>query len=117
MKIYRNITVSKISDHGGNAKAPTHALVASDDKYQNKVTVGKFWTKEGTYGKFLSGSMSDKYVSEKDGQTVEYPAYVIVEERELVELLTKGIKPEKEDALFEEAMERDQNIRLEDIPF
>lgn len=59
--LYKNLTITKISDHGGTEKTPTHALVVTDEKFQNKKTVGKLWTKTGEYGKFLTGSMSDDF--------------------------------------------------------
>ena len=82
---YKNLTVSKLKDSNDNPKSPTHALVVTDKNYENKKTVGKFWKKEGTYGKFLSGTMSDKW--EKDGKV--FDGFVIVSEQELDMLIEK----------------------------
>lgn len=76
---FTKITVSKVQDSGEvNSKRPTHNLVASDDKFENKTIVGSFWTKESTYGKFLSGDM--KKPRTHDGKY--YDGYVIITEKE-----------------------------------
>ncbi len=73
------ITVSKVQDSGEvNSKRPTHNLVASDDKFENKTIVGSFWTKESTYGKFLSGDMKKS----RSFEGKEYDGYVIITEKE-----------------------------------
>lgn len=88
MKIWKNITVSKATDGGVESKLPTHRLVVTDEKYQNKTDVGSFWTREGNYGKFLSGKMGDaRSYTNKEGIKVNVPGYVIVREDELNELL------------------------------
>ena len=75
-----NVSVAKVQDSGEvNSKRPTHNLVAADEKYENKTVVASFWTKEGQYGKFLSGSMKKSRTSD-DGK--EYDGYVIITERE-----------------------------------
>lgn len=57
-------------------KQPTHAIVATTDDYKEKITVGKLWLKESTYGNFLSGEMAKESVYE--GKT--YKGYSIVED-------------------------------------
>jgi len=88
MQKYKNITISKISDHGGEEKTPTHAIVATNDQYQQKKTVGKLWTRKGEMGKFLSGTMSSEYKSPADGKV--FDGYVVVSETELNELIEKA---------------------------
>lgn len=117
---YKNITVSKASDGGAESKLPTHRLVVSNENYEHKKDVGSFWTKEGSWGKFLSGKMGDarSYVN-KEGQTVEVPGYVIVREDELDALIAK-VQPSLAD--IAEAKERKDfvpnvNEDLSDIPF
>jgi hypothetical protein len=80
---YTNIIIAKISEHGGKDKTPTHALKASlKDSKEKPVTVGKFWTRTGQYGAFLSGVMSDTYQSSDKF----YDGYVIVPITELDKL-------------------------------
>lgn len=86
--MFKNVTIAKISDHGGAEKTPTHAIVVSDEKFQNKQSVGKLWTKTSTYGKYLSGKMNDEYTSQKDGK--RYSGYVIISEDEYNELKRKA---------------------------
>lgn len=79
------ITVSKVQDQGeANSKRPTHNLVASDDKFENKTIVGSFWTKESTYGKFLSGDMKKS----RSFEGKDYDGYVIITEKEWNEYQT-----------------------------
>lgn len=79
------ITVSKVQDSGEvNSKRPTHNLVASDDKFENKTIVGSFWTKESQYGKFLSGDMKKSRTHEGK----DYDGYVIITEKEWDEYQT-----------------------------
>lgn len=92
IKRYKNITVSKISDHEGTVNKPTHSLSISEyDKFtkksKNKKTVGSLWTKDGVYGKFLSGLMSDKRTYKTpEGEEKFFEGYCIVSEKELDEL-------------------------------
>lgn len=116
IKRYKNISIAKISDHGGTANTPTHAIVVSDDKYQNKKTVGKLWTKTSTNGKFLAGVMANPYVgkSKVTGLDVDYTGWCIVAEDELNELMAivngKRLLTSPEPKVEEE-------INLGDIPF
>jgi hypothetical protein len=70
------ITIKKISDHGGAEKTPTHAIVMKEGKDGQEVTIGKLWTKTGTYGKFLAGSINEDYTS-KEGK--EYKGFKIIQ--------------------------------------
>lgn len=83
IKRYKNISIQKISDHGGQAKTPTHRIVVAEDDYKNKQGVGKLWTKESQYGKFLSGQL-DKNWTTQDGK--EFSGYSIVSDEALDEL-------------------------------
>lgn len=83
---WKNINVSKLNDDAKKSdKSPSHNLVVTDGNYQNKQTVGKLWTKESQYGKFLSGKMSDFY----QGQDKAFDGFCIVNERELDDLIAK----------------------------
>lgn len=79
------ISVAKVQDSGEvNSKRPTHNLTAADDKFENKTIVGSFWTKEGAYGKFLSGEMKKS----RSFEGKEYDGYVIITEKEWNEYQT-----------------------------
>ena len=53
------ISLKKLTDTPEvDGKMPSHAIVASDDKYENKTQVGKLWLKSGQYGNFLSDRKS-----------------------------------------------------------
>ena len=83
---WKNITVSKLSDDAKKSdKSPSHNLVITDASYQNKQTAGKLWTKESTYGKFLSGKMSDTQTYNEK----VYEGFCIVNEKELDDLISK----------------------------
>lgn len=63
---------------------PTHDIIFSDEKYENKVTAGSAWTrvaqdKQGNDYKFLSGTLS-KTRTGTDGK--EYQGYVLITEKE-----------------------------------
>lgn len=73
------ITLNKLVDTPVvGDKKPSHNLVASDENYQNKTSVGSFWFKSGTNGNFLSGEMKKPRVHEGK----EYDGYVIITEKE-----------------------------------
>ena len=79
----KNFTVCKRKEVKA-ATHPTHDLIASDEKYENKCTVGSIWTRtakdnEGNDYKFLSGTLS-KTRTGTDGK--EYQGYVIITEKE-----------------------------------
>lgn len=78
--IYTKLTLKKLGDVKAGDKTPSHALVASDSTYQNKVTVGKMWLKVGEFGNYLSGELnaSNRTYPKKDGTKGEEKAYVII---------------------------------------
>lgn len=81
---YKNITISKISDHNGEAKTPTHALKVTLEG-SKPLIVGKLWTKTGEYGKFLSGVMANEF----NGEKYIFPGYCIVEDKYITALEEK----------------------------
>jgi hypothetical protein len=119
MKKYTQITITKISDHGGVEKTPTHALTTYDEN-KKKLTVGKLWTKSSDYGKFLSGLMSDEYTNPA-GQY--YDGYVIVSKKELelleqeLELYKSGKAAEPEDDGLTSAGTKVPDFSEVDLPF
>lgn len=121
MKIYKNITVSKISD-GGVGTAPSHTLIVTDADFKNKEYVAKLWTKEGTYGKFLSGKMQEKgqYTS-KEGKVIEVKGYVIVREDELNALLGKDNETGEVVPKFTDEQKKEMTVddiaMLDDVAF
>lgn len=82
--MYKKIIIGKISDHQGTEKTPTHALRVMVDG-RKPITVGKLWTRESEYGKYLSGVMQDEFKGEKG----TFPGYVIVEEEYIKNLQTR----------------------------
>lgn len=74
------ITLNKLTDTPvPGDKKPSHNLVASDEKYENKAIAGSLWLKKGPTGNFLSGEMKKARTAD-DGKT--YDGYVIITERE-----------------------------------
>lgn len=68
------------------ATHPSHDIIASDENYQNKKTVGAAWTRiaqdeNGNDYKFLSGTLSKTRTHEGK----EYDGYVIITEKEFDE--------------------------------
>ena len=96
-----NISIAKRKE----VKAPTHPthdLVASDEKYENKVTVGSLWTRVSQEGnKFLSGALS-KTRTGTDGKV--YKGYVLISQEEYEEL--KGTLPKVKVDLGEASIEQ-----------
>lgn len=85
----KNITITKKKEVKA-ATHPTHDLVASDEKYENKTIVGAMWTRvakdsQGNDYKFLSGTLS-KTRTGTDGK--EYQGYVLITEKEWNEYQT-----------------------------
>lgn len=75
----KNITIAKRKEVK-TATQPTHDLVASDEKYENKTIVGALWTRTTDTGtKFLSGMLSITRTA-TDGK--EYEGYVLITEAE-----------------------------------
>lgn len=81
---YKQITVGKVSDHNGESNKPTHVLKVSLEG-SKPLIVGKLWTKDGQYGKFLSGVMGNEFKGEKG----TFPGYCIVEDSYLQSLVDK----------------------------
>lgn len=78
------ISLKKLTDTpevGG--KQPSHAIIASDEKYENKVQVGKLWLKAGQYGNFLSGQLD----IERDFEGKHYDGYVLLTLKEYNNLI------------------------------
>jgi hypothetical protein len=100
----KNITIAKRKEVK-TANQPTHDLVASDEKYENKVVVGAMWTRvtqDGT--KFLSGGFSKNRTHEGK----EYDGYVLVTENEYNEY--QSLKSKKVDPSLGE-------VNVDEIPF
>lgn len=122
MQVFKNVTISKVTD-GGVGKMPSHNLVVTDEKYENKKTVGSLWTKESTYGKFLSGKMNDpRSYTNKEGNEVALPGYVIVREDELAELMAKAdnkhaVNDETAKKIFDKPLTPTEQINMDEIPF
>lgn len=84
----KNITINKRKEVKA-ATHPTHDLVASDEKYENKTNIGAMWTRiakdsQGVDYKFLSGTLSKNRTH--DGK--DYDGYVIITEKEWNEYQT-----------------------------
>lgn len=96
--IYTNISLKKLVDTPvAGDKIPSHAIVASDDKYENKTTIGKVWLKEYDGQKFLSGSLNkeNRTYQKKDGTQGEEKAYIVISRDEYDELLAskRSVEP------------------------
>lgn len=88
--IFTNISLKKLVDTPvAGDKMPSHAIVASDDKYENKTTVGKMWLKEYDGQKYLSGGLNkeNKKYPKKDGSHGEERAYILITRDEYEELI------------------------------
>lgn len=113
----KNITIAKKKEVKA-ATHPTHDIVASDEKYENKVVVGAMWTRvtkdnEGNDYKFLSGTLA-KDRKGTDGK--DYDGYVIITEKEYQEyqFLKTGAKTE---GMSEKVEDTGEVKNIEDIPF
>lgn len=76
-----NISLKKLVDTPvAGDKVPSHAIVASDEKYEHKTTVGKMWLKEYDGQKYLSGGLNkeNRKYQKKDGTEGVEKAYVII---------------------------------------
>jgi len=88
--IFTNISLSKLVDTPVvGDKMPSHAIVASDDKYENKTTVGKLWMKEYNGTKYLSGGLNkeNRKYQKKDGTQGEEKEYVVISRDDYNELV------------------------------
>lgn len=125
IKTYKNFSIFKYPDANpeSNPKAPSHYMIATDEKFSGKVEVGALWVKEGNYGKFLSGLMGKEWKGkDKDGKDMEKFAYVIVKENDLMELIAQANGKGKDNFDLPEAKgtwnpSEEKDINLEDIPF
>jgi len=78
------ISLKKLTDTPEvDGKIPSHAIIACDDKYENKTQVGKLWLKSGQYGNFLSGQLDKERTTDAG---VTYQGYVLITEKEYNEL-------------------------------
>jgi len=93
--IYKNISIGKLQDKGEvNSKRPTHSITVADEKFENKQTAGDLWTREGTFGKFLSGGLRQtKEYKDKDGNTQTQKGWSIISDEYLDFLLDEGDLP------------------------
>lgn len=83
------ITLNKLTDTPvPGDRTPSHSIVAADENYQNKVTVGKLWLKKGERGNYLSGELSKPYTKE-DGTILD--GYVLISQKEYDLLKTPSI--------------------------
>ena len=93
--IFTNISLKKLVDTPvAGDKIPSHAIVASDDKYEHKTTVGKLWLKEYDGQKYLSGSLNkeNRKYQKKDGTEGEEKAYIIISKDEYDKLTSPSVK-------------------------
>lgn len=71
-------------------KQPTHDIIASDDKYENKTVVGSLWTRTTQDGnRFLSGQLDVK----RSHEGKSYPGYVIISSDEYERLTKANVTP------------------------
>lgn len=111
---YKNITISKISDHNGLEKTPTHALKVALEG-SKPLIVGKLWTKTGEYGKFLSGVMANEFKGEKG----TFPGYCIVEDKYITALeeKIKNLEAQIPKTELEKAIDHAYEKPLEEVVF
>lgn len=112
----KNITINKRKEVKA-ATHPTHDLVASDEKYENKAIVGAMWTRVarddmGNEYKFLSGTLSKSRTHEGK----EYDGYVLITEKEYNEYQTLKLSPSVKVGGYEGKIEYGE-VPVEDIPF
>lgn len=125
IKRYKNISLQKISDHGGEGNTPTHSLVVKDENFKNKQGVGKLWTKTSDYGKYLAGQMEKDREYIKDAKTVKVFGYSIVKDSDLDELEAMAGLRIKEPEVSDEEKEKERLSKItidpdgnhSDIPF
>lgn len=93
--IFTNISLKKLVDTPvAGDKMPSHAIIASDDKYENKTTIGKCWLKEYDGSKYLSGSLNkeNRKYQKKDGTEGQELAYVIISRDEYNKLVSPSVQ-------------------------
>lgn len=111
----KNITINKRKEVKA-ATHPTHDIVASDEKYENKAIVGAVWTRvarteSGEEYKFLSGTFSKTRTHEGK----EYDGYVLITEKEWNEY--QKLKNEVKLPEVKVDIPNDGSVNIEDIPF
>ena len=111
----KNITINKRKEVKA-ATHPTHDLVASDEKYENKAIVGAMWTRVarddmGNEYKFLSGTLSKSRTHEGK----EYDGYVLITEKEYNEYQT--LKSQAETIKSSGYDVTSGEVKTEDIPW
>lgn len=92
--ILTKITLNKIPETTVGTK-PTHRMIASDDKYENKTIIGSLWIKVGPDGnKFLSGGLNkeNRTFKKLDGTEGIEKAYVIITLDEYKRLTQSEVK-------------------------
>lgn len=97
---------------------PTHDIVASDEKYENKTNVGSLWTKvaqtkDGVDYKFLSGGLSKTRTHEGK----EYDGYVIITEKEWNEYQALKLQRNASAVKVSSFDPSTGEVNIEDIPF
>lgn len=115
----KNITIAKKKEVKA-ATHPTHDIVASDEKYENKTEVGAMWTRvttdnEGNQYKFLSGTLS-KERKGTDGK--DYDGYVLITEKDYREYQNLKLQNQATvDKMVEPREDTGEVANIEDIPF
>lgn len=110
-----NISLKKLVDTPvAGDKVPSHAIVASDEKYENKTTIGKMWLKEYDGQKYLSGGLNkeNRKFQKKDGTEGVEKAYVIITRDEYDKLKSAPVEGKGIDM-----SEFTGEAKTEDIPF
>lgn len=112
--IYTKLTLSKLGESKAGDKTPSHAVIASDSNYQNKVTVGKMWLKVGEFGNYLSGQLNEtnRTYAKKDGTQGLERGYVIITRDEYNNLM--GINNHAEGPETVDIKVPAMNVRLPD---
>lgn len=110
--MFKNFTIYKRKEVKTGTQ-PTHDLVAMDEKYENKTTVGALWTRvakdeNGNDYKFLSGTLSKERTH--DGKT--YDGYVIITDKEYREY-----QELKKTTTVNTEVDTGEVVNIDDIPF
>ena len=107
------ISLKKLLDKPeAGSKQASHAIIASDEKFENKTQVGKLWLKTGQYGNFLSGGLDNGRIYEGK----EYDGYVIITEKEYNEYQTLKSSPSVKVGGYEGKID-DGSASVEEISF
>lgn len=80
---YKHFNVFKLNDDSNaNPKMPSHRIACRLVEGGKGETIGKCWTKDGKYGKYLSGSLNDVYIDHSDSSKSR-EAFCVVKESDL----------------------------------